>query len=110
MKKIQSEFSNPKEYRDFIDRLEFADSHKPLSVIRSKFDNQGGTYYLFVFRNNVLAECPQYGNAAYVLKGTTDYKSVFTKSRQELRKNYKDRIVWIRHTTTWKKRLSKYLN
>ena len=110
MKMIQSEFSNPKEYRDFIDRLEFADSHKPLSIYTSKFDNQGDSYYIFVYTNNVVAECPQYGNAAYVLKGKTGWQSVFTKSRQELRKNYKDRIVWIRHTTTWKQRLSKYLN
>ena len=101
MKKIQTGFSAPKEYHHCTYHLEFTDSHKPLSIYTSMFDKQGDFYYIFAFHNSMVAEFPQNGNAAFVLERTTGWHSFFIKSRQELRKNYKDWVEWIRHPTTW---------
>ena len=101
MTKIQPRLNGPKEYHDCIYRLEFTNSHKPLFLYTSKFDKQGDSYHIFVFRNHTVAESPQYGTVSFALKGTTGWQYIFSKSRQGLRKNYKDWVAWIRHPTTW---------
>ena len=93
-----------------MERPEFVDSYGPINTYKTKFSEQGHQYYVFLFRNHVVAEFPQYGNAVYVLDGTDGWEDIFKKSRQELRKNFSHRITWIRHTKTWKERLGKYLN
>jgi Leucine-rich repeat (LRR) protein len=107
---LRRQFKTKKEFGNFMDRLDFADSKGPIELYTSKFNDQGYQYYLFVYQNHVLAECPQYGNAAYVLKGTDGWQDIFWRSRQELRKNFSHRVTWIRHTKTWKERLAEYLN
>ena len=110
MNQIRSQFKTKKEFRDFIERLEFVDSYGPINTYKTKFSDQGYQYYVFLFKNHVIAECPQYGNAAYVLKGTDGWQSIFRRSRQELRRHFPDRITRIRHTKTWKQWLVRYLN
>ena len=108
--KIRSNFGSSEEFNEFIDRLKFVDGFNPRQTYTGKFGDQGYKYYIFVFDRHVVAECPQYGNAVYVLKGTDNWQSIFSRSRQELRANYNDRMIWIRHTKTWKQRLKPYLN
>ena len=93
-----------------MERLEFVDSYSPINTYKTRFSDQDHQYYVFLFKNHVVAECPQYGNAAYVLKGTDGWQDIFRRSRQELRKNYKGRVHRIFHTGGWKERLGKYLN
>ena len=106
---LRKSFKNPKHYEDFIERLNYVDSFGPKSVFRSKFDQQGDGYYIFVFHNNVVAECPKYGNAVYVLVENQNWRNVFRRSRQELRADFKNSVINIRHTKTWKERLKPYL-
>ena len=108
---IKSQFKGTeKEFREFMERPEFVDSYGPIKTVKTKFSGQGYQYFVFLFRNHAVAECPQYGNAAYVLKGTDGWQDIFRRSRQELRKNYKGRVHRIFHTGGWKERLGKYLN
>ena len=108
---IKREFKGTEEeFREFMERPEFVDSYGPINTYKTRFSGQGYQYYVFLFKNHAVAECPQYGNAAYVLKGTDGWQSIFSRSRQELRANYSDRMIWIRHTKTWKQRLKPYLN
>ena len=107
--KLKKSFVNPQHYEDFIERLNYVDSFGPKSVFKSKFDDQGDGYYVFIFDQNAVAECPKYGNAVYVLKGNQNWRDVFTRSRQELRSDFSNRVINIRHTKTWKERLKPYL-
>ena len=110
VKEIRAGFRTQREADTFLGRLEYVDGFGPLETYESKFANSGYKYYIFIFRNHAVAECPEYGNAVYILRGTSDWKSVFSRSRQELRADDSGRIDWIRHTTTWKERLAQYLN
>ena len=98
------------QFREFMGRLEFVDSYNPINTYTTRFSGHGYQYYVFLFNNHVVAECPQYGNAAYVLKGTDNWQSIFRRSRQELKAKYSDTMIWVRHTKTYKRRLEPYLN
>jgi hypothetical protein len=110
VKEIRAGFRTKREADTFIGRLEYVDGFGPLETWESKFAKSGYKYYIFVFRNHAVAECPQYGNAAYVLTGASGWKSVFSKSRQELRADPSNNVTRVRHTTNWKARLAEYLN
>ena len=93
-----------------VERLQYVDSFNPTSVYRSKFGELGYQYYIFVFKRYAVAECPDYGNAIYVLDGVSDWKAVFRHSRGDVRRFYRNRIIRIYHTDNWKGRLARIIS
>ena len=59
----------------------------------------------FVFKRNVILECPVYGNAAYILEGTDGWHKAFKLSRRELLSQYGGWVPRVIHTGDWNGRL-----
>ena len=98
------------EFDLFYDRLNFIEGYNPLDIYQSLLGYRGYPYYVFLFENHAIAECPMYGNALYVLEGSEDWASVFSLSKRQIIREYGERIKKIRHSYTWKYRLVRYLN
>jgi tetratricopeptide (TPR) repeat protein len=115
-RQIRLGFRNTHEVEEFIERLEFIDSLGPLDTYGLKFGSQDYQYYVFLFQEYAVAECPQYGNSVFLLEGTGDWQDIFNRSIQDLRRtpysidnSIRGRVSWIRHTKTWQQRLKHYL-
>lgn len=89
----------------FIERLEHIESLNPLERYEGQSYLGNRLYYVFVFKNSVLAECPLFGNAAYLLKGDkmTSWRDTFMKTK---RTALSEGAIRILHTGDWKKRLA----
>lgn len=107
---VKSKLQNRDHSELFLERLQFIDSHSPKGVFKSRFKNRGYQYYVFLFENHVVAECPTYGNAAYVVSNSEDWRELLSRSRQELRTLVNKSVIRIPHAGEWKRKLLKYLN
>lgn len=93
----------------FIERLEYIESLGPLERYEGQSYLGNRLYYVFVFKNSVLAECPLFGNAAYLLKGDkmASWQDTFIKSKRTALGEGATRIL---HIGDWKKRLVEAYN
>jgi len=105
-----SESMNKEEMESFLERLIFIDKFNPTQVYKSKFANRGYQYFVYLFKNHVVAECPEYGNAAYILPSNSKWQDIFRLSRREIKIKYKNQITIVRHIGDWRNRIKTYLN
>lgn len=88
----------------FFDRNEFIESLSPSEryIGNSYLGNRN--YFIYIFTNCVVAECPQFGNALYVLKGpkTSSWKEVFSSNKRQALNAGASRIL---HSGRWKSKL-----
>jgi len=89
----------------FLERLKFAESLEPQEIFQGM--NSLGTvaYWVFVFDDYVLAECPLYGNAAYLIQGTTDWKSLLSMSKREILESRPEMVTKMIHTPDFEERI-----
>lgn len=97
-----------------ISRLQFVDGLQPTECYSSKpsLSSRFGdrTYFVFIFDNHVVAECPKWGNAIYVIKGTKDWQVLLKHSKREVLDLARGRVTRILHSGEWKARLCFALN
>lgn len=93
----------------FIERLEHIESLNPLERYEGQSYLGNRLYYVFVFKNSVLAECPLFGNAAYLLKGDkmASWRDTFMQTKRAALGVGAIRIL---HMGDWKKRLVEAYN
>lgn len=92
----------------FMERLEYIESLNPLERYEGRSYLGSRLYYVFVFKKAILAECPMFGNAAYLLKGDkmASWQEIFAQTKKIALNEGATRIL---HMGDWKKRLSKVL-
>ena len=92
----------------FMERLEYIASLNPLKQYEGHSYLGSRLYYIFVFKKAILAECPMFGNAAYLLKGgkMASWQEIFVQTKRFALNKGATRIL---HMGDWKKRLSKDL-
>jgi len=106
--KYASAFGNKYKQADLnFARLKVVDSLGPSKryVGSDKFGSY--RYWVFVFKNHVVAECPLEGNALYVITGTQDWRNLLRRSKSDLSSNYKGRVQRIMHVGDWESRLKR---
>lgn len=93
----------------FVERLKYVESLNPLERYIGESYLGNRLYYVFVFKNYVLAECPMFGNAVYLLNEDkmNSWKEIFALIKKEALKKGAVRIL---HLGNWKKRLAKLLS
>ena len=91
-----------------IERLKYIESLNPLESYEGKALLGNRLYYAFVFKGNVLAECPLFGNAIYLLgeDKKNSWQEIFAKTKREALKD----AVRILHRGNWKEKLKKFLS
>jgi tetratricopeptide (TPR) repeat protein len=110
LKELERQLKTPKELKEILARTAFMDTFNPKEKLKSKFSGYGRVYVVYVFDNHVVAECPLYGNAAFVLRVTDDWQSILKLTKQEVMRDYPNLVDRITHTGAWQERLVKYLN
>ena len=107
---ISRQLSTEKERREFVERLEFLDSKNPKRIYKSKFETTSAQYYVFEFDLYVVADCPSYGNAAFVVNSGIDWRNALKLSRRELLNRYRgsELVFRVTHTGKWQDKLAKY--
>jgi hypothetical protein len=89
-----------------IDRLIFLDSLNPKERYIGQDRFGSDPYWVFVFEEHVVAECPMEGNAIYVVHGTHDWKTLLNRSKRALRAAAANRYKRIVHRGDWKTRIT----
>jgi hypothetical protein len=100
--KINSKTKNP---GIILERLAYLESLGPRLAYEGKDRLGSEAYWVFVFDRHVVAECPLWGNAIYVIRGTGDWRTLLSKSKRELLTAGQGRIQRISHKGDWKSRL-----
>ena len=93
----------------FWERLEFIEMFNPERRYVSQSRFGGERYWVFLFKNHVVAECPAWGNALYVIYGTDDWTKLLRLPKRELLTRYKSRARRIIHKGDWKRRMGRIL-
>jgi len=92
----------------FVERLKYIETLNPIEryVGQSYLGNR--LYYVFIFEEHALAECPMFGNAAYLLSGKKKryWKQIFSKNKRYALNRGAKRIL---HRGNWKENMLKYL-
>ncbi len=93
----------------FVERLKYAESLKPDKSYIGESYLGNRLYYIFVFPNIVMAECPMFGNALYYLseENIENWKEIFAKSKKEALSLGAHRLL---HIGTWKSKLNKFVH
>jgi len=89
------------------ERLDAIETLNPSHRYVGRGEWPGYVLYTFHGTDRCLLECPIFGNAIYVLKG--DWTELVRLSKQELRKDYKRRLIRVVHTDGWLNRVRKAL-
>ncbi len=90
--------------RLFIERIKYIESLNPLERYEGQSYLGNRLYYVFVFEKCVLAECPMFGNAIYILgeDKMSIWQDIFAKTKKEVLEIGVKRVL---HRGDWKKRL-----
>lgn len=69
----------------FLERLKGIEELKPIQAYVGESYLGNRLYYVFVFQDVVIAECPMFGNALYYLEAENkeNWKEIFSKSKKE---------------------------
>jgi hypothetical protein len=102
--------SRPGQQSIILERLQYVDSLLPKQAYLGRDRLGSDAYWVFVFDQVVVAECPLWGNAIYVIRGTNDWKELLSKSKRDLLSSASGRVRRILHTGDWKQRLKIALN
>ncbi|MBI4084393.1 MAG: hypothetical protein HY431_00660 [Candidatus Levybacteria bacterium] len=88
----------------FMERIKNIEALNPLERYEGQSYLGNRLYYVFVFKNSVLAECPLFGNAAYLLKGDkmASWQETFMQTKRTALSKGATRIL---HLGNWQKRL-----
>lgn len=91
-----------------IERLKYIESLNPLERYEGRTLLGNRSYYVFIFKKNVLAECPMFGNAIYILDETNKnfWQEIFAKTKKEALKD----AARILHKGNWKEKLKSFLS
>jgi hypothetical protein len=89
-----------------LERLTYVESMGPKESYVGEDRLGSVAYWVFLFDRHVVAECPLWGNAIYVIRGTGDWRTLLSKSKRELLTAAKGRIRRISHNGAWKSRLA----
>lgn len=100
---------NAKTGQLLIERLRYVDQLNPLERWRSQEQLGSAPYWVFVFPHHVVAECPTHGNAIYIIKGTSDWRNLLNRSKEDLLAGFPGRVVRIIHSGDWQSRLRRKL-
>jgi hypothetical protein len=95
---------------DEIERLRFVDTLKPQTWYAGKDYLGQRQYYVAVFRNCVVAESATYGNAAYVVFNTTDWRAILSQTKRQVLELGNTVVSRIPHTLNWRVRLAKLVS
>jgi len=82
---------------DDIERLKFVDSLSPEKWFVGKNYLGRRSYYVAVFPTCVIAESAEYGNAAYVIRDTTDWRSILNRTKRQVIQLGPKIVTRIRH-------------
>lgn len=93
----------------FIERIRYIESLDPLERYEGQSYLGSRLYYVFVFEKCVLAECPMFGNAIYILDRdrTDSWQDIFAKTKKEVLETGVKRVL---HRGDWKRRLKGILS
>ena len=86
-----------------MQRLEILMQYKPVQCYVGIDEFQGYFVFLFSHTNKVVLECPQYGNAIYIIDG--NWKTLCRCSKHDLISDRAKRVTRIIHSGRWAKRL-----
>ena len=82
---------------DDIERLKFIDSLMPEKWFVAKNYLGRRSYYVAVFPTCVIAESAEYGNAAYIVRDTTDWRSILNRTKRQVIQLGPTIVTRIRH-------------
>ena len=90
------------ERNEFIEGLSPKESYMGQAYLGNRF------YFVYIFENCIVAECPQFGNAAYILKGENmaKWKELLSSTKRQALSSGVGRIM---HFGNWKSRLKNIL-
>ncbi|MFA6501307.1 MAG: hypothetical protein WCT85_00810 [Parachlamydiales bacterium] len=88
----------------FFERNEFIESLAPKKSYMSQIYLGGRLYFVYIFDNCIVAECPQFGNAAYILRGKimAKWKELLSSTKRHALSSGASRVL---HIGNWKSRL-----
>lgn len=88
----------------FIERLKKIENLDPLESYFSDSYLGNRLYYVYVFKNVVIAECPMFGNALYFLQGDIkdSWQEIFSVTKREALNRGAKRLM---HKGEWEKKL-----
>ncbi len=79
---------------------------KPNKCFVGKDEFDGYVVYCFNWTQNVILECPIYGNAIYIIKrGNSSWQEIAKATKWEARTKYSHQVKIINHSKTWLERL-----
>lgn len=83
---------------------------KPAKCFIGKDEFDGYVVYCFSWTQNVILECPIYGNAIYIIKkGKSSWQEIAKATKWEARTKYSSQVKVINHNDTWLERLEQNL-
>lgn len=88
------------------ERLRFLEALGPTDILAGR--KMGGHEYLaFVFPRLVVAECPRFGNAAYLFRRDADWLGLIQHDKGELRRSKPQGFLRrLNHVGAWQRRLT----
>lgn len=86
-----------------VERVRFVDSLEPQMTYRSAARLGGAPYLVFLFGRCAIAECPEWGNALYLLRDKRHWRDIFGRTKLAVRRS--SGVVVIQHRGDWKNRL-----
>lgn len=109
-----SRLSSTKKWRnkpfDEARLLKIEKNLKPNKCFVGKDEFDGYVVYCFNWTQNVILECPIYGNAIYIIKrGNSSWQEIAKATKWEARTKYSHQVKIINHNKTWLERLEQNL-